>query len=88
MSVPTWTSGRRVPDGWHVWFSADGDTVIPRRLRRAAAPKPPMYVIECDRYVTPEFAERLNMQWRIARATRAPLPLVMGPGLTVKEIKR
>lgn len=61
---------------------------MPRRLRRAAAPKPPMYVIESDQYVTAEFADRLNQQWRVARAARVPLPLVMGPGLRVKEIKR
>jgi hypothetical protein len=47
-----------------------------------------MYVLECSEPVTADFAEHIRQTWRIASALRVPLPLILGPGMTVKEIKR
>ena len=59
-----------------------------RRMRDCMRPRLPMYVIEVDQQVTREWAAELQQIWQIARLARVPLPLVMGPGVRVKEIKR
>ena len=61
--------------------------MIPRRLRRSIAPRASMWVIECDMPITAEQAHQIKQAWKVARAARLPLPLILGPGLHVKEVR-